>query len=255
MSLLPADRDQQAEEAQYLAKSHRKVKRRPHAAEIMKNQYFFDATLRESRDVWIEFYNSEWQTPAGLITGAELISALRDHLAGLQDEQCCYCRQPLLKGGHARPIEHVLSRTEHPRFTLHFWNLAVSCERCNRLKGKTQSETFERELSSYPNHTDFVSQYHPRLHEYDAHIRYTVISDNGVNIPLYAGRTVHGRNLCTQFLHAAAFEMALLSPNSKFYKDVSVIEKFIVSNDEATIEKFQSVHSALIEAMVNAATD
>lgn len=255
MSLLPAGRDRQAEEAQYLEKSHRKVRRRRHAADIMKAENFFDATLRENRDVWSEFYATEWPTPAGLITGAELMAALRDHLAGLQEEQCCYCRQPLLKGGHARPIEHVLSRTEHPRFTLHFWNLAVSCERCNRLKGKTQSEDFGRALSSYPNHTDFVSQYHPRLHEYDAHIKYTTISQNGVNIPLYAGRTVHGRNLCTQFLHATALEMTILSSKSELRKDLGIIEKFIVSHDEAAIDKIQAAHSALLETIINSATD
>ncbi|MCW8275956.1 hypothetical protein IMF27_09815 [Pseudomonas sp. PCH199] len=254
MSLLPAGRDRQAEEAEYLAKSHKRVKRRPHAAKIMKSENFFDASRRESRDVWGAFYATEWQTPAGLIKGAELMAALRDHLAELQDEQCCYCREPLLKGGYSRPIEHVLPRSEHPRFTLHFWNLAVSCERCNRLKGKTQSETFARVLSSYPDLADFVSQYHPRLHDYDMHIKYTAIVQNGVNIPLYAGRTVHGRNLCSQFLHAAALEMTLLSPKSKFYGDVNTIQNFIVSHDEAAIDKVQAVQTALLEAMVNAAT-
>jgi len=254
VSLLPAGRDRQAEETQYLAKSHRKVKRRPHAANIMKAENFFDAALREDRDVWGEFYATEWPTPAGVITGAELMAALRDHLAGLQEEQCCYCRQPLLKGGHARPIEHVLSRSEHPRFTLHFWNLAVSCERCNRLKGKTQSEIFGRALFSYPNHADFVSQFHPRLHEYDAHIKYAAITQNGVNIPLYAGRTAHGRNLCSQFLHAAALEMTLLSSTSNIYENVSTIQNFIESHDEAAIDKVQAVQTALLEAMVNAAT-
>lgn len=255
MSLLPAGRDQQAEEAQYLAKCHRKVRRRIHAAKIMMRENFFDAALRESRDVWREFYATEWATPAGQITGAELMTALRDHLAELQEEQCCYCRQPLLKGGYARPIEHVLSRSEHPKFTLHFWNLAVSCERCNRLKGKTQSETFVLTLSSYPNHADFVSQYHPRLHEYDAHIKYTAITQNGLNIPLYAGRTAHGRNLCSQFLHAAALEMTLLSPKSKLHGDVNTIQSFIISHDEDAIDKVQAVQAALLEAMVHAATN
>ncbi|KWS26214.1 hypothetical protein AL065_19575 [Pseudomonas amygdali pv. ulmi] len=209
-----------AEEEQYLTISHRKVRRRVHAAKIMKDMQFFDASRRENRDVWTEFYGTEWDTPAGLIKGSELMSALRDHLAELQEEQCCYCRQPLLKGGYSRPIEHVLSRSDHPRFTLHFWNLAVSCERCNRLKGHVPCETFAGALSSYPHHTDFKQQYHPRLHEYDTHIRYTTITQNGVNIPLYAGCTIHGRALCVQFLHAAALEMSLLSRTSKFCGDV-----------------------------------
>lgn len=254
MTLLPVGRDQQVEEAQYLAKCHRRVKRRPHAAQIMQDESFFDAARRENRDVWAEFYATEWQTPAGAITGSDLMSALRDHLAQLQGEQCCYCRQALLKGGNSRPIEHVLPRAEHPRFTLHFWNLAVSCERCNRLKGRTQSENFGRELVDYPGHTDFVSQYHPRLHEYDAHFKYAVIMQNGVTIPLYAGRTAHGRNLCSQFLHAAAVEITLLSPNSALHEDLSTIQKFIISHDEAAIDKLQAAQIALIEAMVKAAT-
>ena len=254
MTLLPVGRDQQAEEAQYLAKSHRRVKRRPHAAKIMQDEHFFDAARRENRDVWTEFYATEWQTPEGAIKGSELMSALRDHLAALQGQQCCYCRQPLLKGGHSRPIEHVLSRAEHPRFTLHFWNLAVSCERCNRLKGRTQSENFGRELDSYPKHTDFISQYHPRLHEYDAHFNYTVIMQNGLTIPLYVGRTTHGRNLCSQFLHAAAVEITLLSPKSALHEHLSIIQEFVVSNDEAAIDKVQAAQTALIEAMVKAAT-
>jgi uncharacterized protein (TIGR02646 family) len=253
MSLLPADRDQQAEEAQYLVKSHRLVKRRPYASQIMKDEHFFDATRRESRDVWTEFYSREWESPAGAIKGSELMAALRDHLAELQDKQCCYCRQPLLKGGHSRPIEHVLPRSEHPRFTLHFWNLAVSCERCNRLKGKIPSEAFGRPLTSYPSYSDFLSQYHPRLHEYDVHIKYTAVTQNGINIPLYAGRTDHGRNLCSQFLHAAALEMTLLSPRSKIGVDLSVIHKFIISHDEVAVDKIQAVQNALLEAAINAA--
>lgn len=54
---------------------------------------------------------------------------------------------------------------------------------------------------------------------------------NGVNIPLYAGRTVNGRTLCSQVLHAAALEMTLLSPKSKLYGDVNTIQNFIVSHD------------------------
>lgn len=254
MSILPPGRDQDAEEQRYLSASHRKVRRRPHAAEILKNVHFFDASRRENRDVWAEFYATTWPTPAGPITGAELMAALRDHLAGLQEEQCCYCRQPLLKGGYARPIEHVLSRVEHPRFTLHFWNLAVSCERCNRLKGRAKSETLVGPLPKYPDHAAFKSQFHPRLHEYDAHIKYAAVTQNGINIPLYAGRTLHGRNLCSQFLHAAALEMTLLSPQSRFCGDVNAIRDFIFSNDEAQIDKIQAAQDAILEAMVHAAT-
>ncbi len=253
MSFLPPGRDQRVEEQAYLTRSHRKVRRRKYAAGIMVDINFFDASRRESRDVWAEFYGTIWETPAGPVTGAELLSALRDHLAELQEEQCCYCRQPLLKGGHARPIEHVLSRVSHPRFTLHFWNLAVSCERCNRLKGKAPSEAFEQDPVAYPSYADFTSQFHPRLHEYDAHIRYAAIVHNGVNIPLYVGRTVHGQNLCSNFLHAAALEMTLLSPRSKFSGDVDAIKKFILSSGEAEIDKIQAMHTALMEAMTNAA--
>jgi uncharacterized protein (TIGR02646 family) len=254
VSILPPGRDQDAEEQSYLSVSHRRKKRRTHAADILRSVHFFDATRRESRDVWAEFYATKWPTPAGLITGAELTSALRDHLAELQEEQCCYCRQPLLKGGNSRPIEHILSRLEHPKFTLHFWNLAVSCERCNRLKGRFKTEAFIGPQDHYPSHTAFKSQFHPRFHEYDAHISYTALTQNGVNIPLYAGRTVHGRNLCSGFLHEAALEMTLLSPRSKLCGNVDAIQKFIVSNDEAQIDKIKAVQTAILEAMVNAAT-
>ncbi|AKA84699.1 hypothetical protein VO64_4153 [Pseudomonas synxantha] len=48
--------------------------------------------------------------------------------------------------------------------------------------------------------------------------------------------------------------MTLLSPKSKLYGDVTTIQNFIVSHDEAAIDRVQAVQIALIEAMVNAAT-
>ena len=48
--------------------------------------------------------------------------------------------------------------------------------------------------------------------------------------------------------------MTLLSPRSKFSADLNRIRNFLVSNDEAAIDKIQAVQTALAEAMVISAT-
>ena len=109
------DRDEAAYEAAFLARPH-------------KYQYLWN----EARKIWVEekkisISNREdrWSRAQHTVLkpnpnlkgetrpiGAEIISALRRHLANLQGTRCCYCRPRLQNIAHARPLEYILSRDD-----------------------------------------------------------------------------------------------------------------------------------------------
>ncbi|WP_176057459.1 HNH endonuclease [Paraburkholderia sp. BCC1876] len=253
MRFLPKGRDRKAEEDAFLNQCHRTKMRIPAVLTILEEESFFDAAHRQPRDVWEEFYASGWTSKVGGVKGSEIQSALRDHLAQSQGGQCCYCRQPLLKGGYARPIDHVLSRARHPRFSLHFWNLAVACERCNRIKKKLLSSDFKKQRKHYPGVDEFKKQFHPRFHEYDAHVQFVSVATNDVNITVYVGTTDQGKDLCNTVLKEGTEEQMLTSGDKQLADSVNAIHGFVGNQDSAALAKVAQFRDALVETIKKAA--
>ncbi|HSX91270.1 MAG TPA: hypothetical protein VLG41_00005 [Hydrogenophaga sp.] len=96
MKTLPNGRSKQDEERAFLNVCHRTQNRRPRAEEVLIEESFFDASARPEEDVWAAFYKKVWNGPTGELNGAQICSAIRDHLAGVQGHDCCYCGQALL---------------------------------------------------------------------------------------------------------------------------------------------------------------
>jgi 5-methylcytosine-specific restriction endonuclease McrA len=251
---LPYGRDKAEEEKAFLDKCHRTKNRRANAAEILADEFFFDASLRPPHDLWKDFYEKSWTGAKGTIKGSEILSALRDHLAGLQSQRCCYCAQPLLKGGYARPIEHVLSRTDYPRFSLHFWNLAVACERCNRIKRDKYGSQFPKDVEDYPEVSEFTEQYHPRFHQYNQHIDFVTLGTNTFRYSLYVGRTDQGRNLVTSVLILAAHEEALESNDPLIAESMTKIRTCLEAQDDRALDKIAEFNRLLMDSIATQAT-
>jgi len=249
MKRLPDARDKDAEEQAFLAECHRTRNRRQHAAQILQDESFFDTALRPAQDVWKTFHNTKWSTPKGDIKGAEILSALRDHLTALQKKQCCYCAKSLLKGGYASPIEHVLSRTDYPRFSLHFWNLAVACERCNRLKRDTPGQIFPANVVDYPEPEAFSEQFHPRLHPFDDHVRFASVASNRFRYTFYVGQSEQGRNLVTALLFRAAQEEALEINDLPLVDSLKAIRECLGKQDVVAVDKIAEFERALMETI------
>ena len=119
MKVLPDGRNMAAEERAYLDVCHRTKSNRPDVEAILEAESFFDASVRPTHDAWGEVYDSIWIGTHREITGSSIMSALRDHLAAIQDTRCCYCFQPLLKGGYLQPKQLRVLRLRRDAWRSH----------------------------------------------------------------------------------------------------------------------------------------
>jgi len=216
---------------------------------ILDSESFFDAIGRPTHDAWNEIYEAEWECTFGDIKGSTIMSALRDHLALLQDENCCYCRQPLLKGGYSRQIEHVLPRAVYGRFSFHFWNLAVVCERCNRIKSEEGYQPVPLDLNDYPDHTSFSDYFHPRFHTHKGHISFTEVACSDFRYIVYVGQTPQGRKLVENVLNAATLEMTRESTDAVIQTAMEKIRLGASQHGVAAVEVVRDFEAALRDAI------
>lgn len=178
----------------------------------------------EDKDVWPLL--TAYVDPADKdLTGSVIKSGFRAFVLRRQGGRCCYCRCWLPGAGGARPIEHVLSRDEFGRFSMHFWNLAVVCADCNH--GKTNKTWgFAKGLRTYPLSSAFQDTFHPRFHRYDEHVRYVMVETNQGAISMYLGLTRQGRHLCKEVLEKTAAKRALLNNHPQLQASLATIEGY-----------------------------
>ncbi|WP_091789297.1 HNH endonuclease [Paraburkholderia steynii] len=161
--------------------------------------------------------------------GVQIQKALRDHLAQLQKNRCCYCRRWLQNIAYARPVEHVLSRDEYPRFSLHYWNLAAACHDCNHRKSSHPWGTWHKH--GYPSPRCIKDFFHPRFHDYDAHIRYVRVETNTISVAVYLGLSPQGRQLCRDLLGFISKVDALVHNNPRMSNAITKIQGYGGKNE------------------------
>lgn len=252
MKNLPGARVKQDEERAYLDVCHRTVRERSRVESILRGEHFFDPSKRPTiPNQWELLRDKVWNGLHKEISGASIMSALRDHLADIQQNNCCYCGQPLLKGGHARQLDHVLPSSIYPRFAFHFWNLAVACERCNRIKTNKGYQNVSRRKRNYPEHVEFTNYFHPRFHPYEAHVRFVVTATQDYWYIVYVGRTHQGRQLISDVLNEAALEMTRESNNPAIKLAAATIRDAVKTQGpeaEIAILRFEQAIRNAIEA-------
>jgi len=208
---------------------------------------------RQSRknrlDMWDSLSKLNQNMKKEPITGTEIKKAFRDFICTQQEERCCYCRQWLFRVAHAKPIDHIFPKKHYPHYSLHFWNLAVCCADCNRLKGETVWGDFCKKRFGYPQPNECEEFYHPRFHKYDQHIRFVHIGTNHGVISVYKGITPQGRFLCTKLLHKVAAERMLLSSTPLLGSAIEQIEEY-----RATVASRPKLE-AFLQALDNAVLD
>ncbi|MES5325087.1 HNH endonuclease [Alcaligenes phenolicus] len=148
--------------------------------------------------------------------GAWIMTRLRNHLAALQAERCCYCRRRLVGIAYARPIEHILPKDTYGQFTFIYRNLAVACFDCNHVKSNNNWSTWPSTRRRYPKDKNCSGFFHARLHEYNSHVRYLHLETNGASISVYAGLTPQGRHLCAELLAKSSERTLAISANPRF---------------------------------------
>lgn len=181
--------------------------------------------------------------------GAEIVSALRRHLANLQGTRCCYCRRWLQNIAHARPVEHILSRDDYPQFSLHYRNLALACRDCNQQKTNKKWTTLDPATETYPAPDNVNDYFHPRLHVFDSHIRYVRIETNDAAIAIYQGLTEQGRQLCRDHLKKISQVDALFRNNRQLSGAIERLQVAGENPDEAEKTKLHEFIDTLHEAI------
>lgn len=208
MKTLPGGRVKLDEEEAYLAVCHKTKRDRTDVRAILEEEKFFDAAARPSTaNEWGALRDTVWLGTHAEITGASIMSALRAHLSSLQHDDCCYCGQALLLGGYSRQLDHVLPASVYGRFSFHFWNLAVACERCNRIKKAAGYQPISLTAQDYPEHGEFADFFHPRFHPYTDHVRFGLTATQNYRYIVYVGLSKQGKQLVNDVLKAAALEM------------------------------------------------
>ena len=94
---------------------------------------------------------------------------IRTHLRNKQDNVCCYCRRSFEFGPLTVDIEHIVHKDEHPGFGFFPYNLALSCRRCNSIKG-TKEVLINSKQKTYPKASDAFQIVHPYYDNYSNHI-------------------------------------------------------------------------------------
>jgi uncharacterized protein (TIGR02646 family) len=249
---LPDGRDKDAEEQAYLAVCHRTKRNCPGVKDILNGENFFDATKRPDVDVWAGMYDRTWYGPVfgkhgtpGSVSGDTILSALRDHLAGLQGKRCCYCFQVLQTSGHARHIDHVLPKSTYRRFSFHFWNLVVACERCNRIKKDVGHQPIATDVTEYPESTAFTHQFHPRFHPYKKHIDFVSAGTPDYQFFAFSGLTDQGKQLYADILKEACEEMNRESSDPTMKAALAKMQSSIPAQDDAAMKAVQAFQGAI----------
>lgn len=177
--------------------------------------------------------------------GETLISSLRQHLVDLQQGRCCYCRCLLQGIAYARPVEHVLPRTDYPQYTFVYRNLAVSCYDCNQSKKAKNWSGWKKGRKHYISLRRSSHYFHPRLHKYDEHVRFLRIETNGAAISVYVGLTPQGRQICRDLLQYTAGRALATSANARI---ASSMDRLKMCVDRLESEKTAEELMSFIEA-------
>ncbi|WP_375103314.1 hypothetical protein ACDZ28_27600 [Paenibacillus sp. RS8] len=101
----------------------------------------------------------------------QLKKRMRNYLINLNDKKCYYCKTKLKLGTSLIPIEHILDKSNNPRFTFEPKNLTISCQACNTNKGKTNTLHVHLNVNEeYPDCGESFNIVHAYFDTYSQHI-------------------------------------------------------------------------------------
>lgn len=208
----------------FFAAIHKRIKHRPHSRMIFRK--LRRLSERDRTDQWSVLAGYEGN---GVKKGS-ILSQLKVHFAATQQNRCCYCRTFLQNISHAKPIEHVLPRSDYPQFSMHYFNLALACYTCNEAKKAQNWSSLPSTVRRYYRRTAPSTYFHPRFHDYDEHIVFDHRGNNRGAYFIYFGRSPIGKHLCRNLLATVAQQMMLVHNNAALDQAVATMRDF---NDEA----------------------
>lgn len=186
------------------------------------------SSMRGRLDLWSGSQNFDETINGRKITWNILQSGFRDYRLAVQGGRCCYCRGELIGSRGGRPVEHVLPRSYYPQFSLCFWNLAVSCARCNGIK--TNDDWFvglDKASRRYPRAADATKFFHPVYDKYGDHVWMRRVSDGQSSVAVFVGLTDKGRHLCSSVLNRVSRVETRVAGSPGLAKSLDIIDGLI----------------------------
>ncbi|MEE1901378.1 HNH endonuclease [Pseudomonas inefficax] len=117
-----------------------------------------------------------WNSTKGPIVA--LRASIRTHYLEEQGYMCAYCRMlKREKHGLSWDVEHIIPKSEYPRFLFEPENLALACKECNL--SKHDKNVLTRPLGDkavYPTDRDSFTIIHPHYDTYSEHMEVAVIA-------------------------------------------------------------------------------
>ncbi|EPL4906457.1 HNH endonuclease [Klebsiella pneumoniae] len=113
---------------------------------------------------------------------------IREHYIPQQKYLCAYCRQDLLTtDGNVWTVEHILSKSKHPKFLFEPLNLVLVCRDCNRKKS-AKEDLINIALSpcdEYPKNSEDFNIVHPHFDQYSLYIEIILRGGRYIYNPLH----------------------------------------------------------------------
>ncbi|WP_353629088.1 HNH endonuclease [Klebsiella quasipneumoniae] len=114
---------------------------------------------------------------------------IREQCIPQQKYWCAYCRQLFLTtDGYVWTVEHILSKSKHPKFLFEPLNLALVCRDCNRKKS-AKEDLIDGGLDSceeYPKNSKDFNIIHPHFDKYSMYIELIVQGGRYIYNPLHS---------------------------------------------------------------------
>lgn len=128
---------------------------------------------------------------------------LKKHLIENQKNRCCYCLKSLQhESERSKHIEHILPKSIFPSYMFDYYNLAISCVRCNSdIKG-TNTDFLSDQLDNYRNNTnwsykvysrDIYRIIHPHLDKINNHLTMKIVTKDNRTYHFYKLKTEKSR--------------------------------------------------------------
>ncbi|WP_339466004.1 HNH endonuclease [Pseudomonas sp. EA_65y_Pfl2_P74] len=129
-----------------------------------------------------------WNETTGPIVS--LRASVRKHYLDQQGYKCAYCRM-LKRENHGLSwdVEHIVPKSEHPRFLFEPENLALACKECNL--SKLDQKVFARPLRKnalYPRGKEHYTIIHPHYDKYEDHMEIAGFGGKVIYIPKNKGK-------------------------------------------------------------------
>lgn len=169
------------------------------------------------------FSKSDWDEHENEDMMISIKKTIKDELSKIQGDYCIFCgmhKDICARSSFER--EHIAPKSKHPEFLFEPYNLVLSCNQCNKLKGKKTT------ISTYSiNYKENVfTIIHPYFDKFDDHIQF--VFDKGIVLRY---KTEKGKETIKRF---RLNETGMVTERGK---QINLIGKTISSNFELLLHR------------------